>query len=469
MKFNKLILLTSIISSLVIVGAVGVITHFALKHDHEFKKTYIQDEASNKEATCVNDKQHLYQYICDCGEISHEEIEVKEKNASNHEGEIVYRIDDNTHTLYWSCCEVEVAKEEHFGGEASCNELAKCEVCNKEYGEYLPHSFTLKSNSNYHIYECKYCEEEIKEMHTGGRASCTELARCEECEEEYGSYEEHNYVLKSNSNTHFLVCLNCGDLVNEELHFGKEATCTELARCEVCNESHGELKEHNYVIKNNETHEWEECDMCGDVDLSSKITLKEKAYNTYKNTFFDLEEGVLSNAEIKVVTNKVENDSSYYIEESILTDIKNNAIEYQKSETPKGGNTITSKYLYVFNDLDSTYDYYYNDKKIATYSFNDKVSLFHIFTQLSSYTLSNYSDLNFEENNNLDIYKTSKEYTNTDNYQCKEEYNFYFTKEGKLSYINNKLTKSNNNNNHNVSYESYIWIKENVNKAVILP
>lgn len=416
MKFNKLILLTSIISSLVIVGAVGVATHFALKHDHEFKKTYIQDEASNREATCVNEKQHLYQYICDCGEISHEEIEVKEKNASNHEGEIVYRIDDNTHTLYWSCCEVEVAKEEHFGGEASCNELAKCEVCNKEYGEYLPHSFTLKTDSNYHIYECKYCEEEIKEMHTGGRASCTELARCE-----------------------------------------------------VCNESYGELKEHNYVIKNNETHEWEECDMCGDVDLSSKITLKEKAYNTYKNTFFDLEEGVLSNAEIKVVTNKVENDSSYYIEESILTDIKNNAIEYQKSETPNGGNTITSKYLYVFNDLESTYDYYYNDKKIATYSFKDKVSLFHIFTQLSSYTLSNYSDLSFEENDTLNIYKTSKEYINTDNYQCKEEYNFYFTKEGKLSYINNKLTKSNNNNNHNVSYESYIWIKENVNKAVILP
>lgn len=38
---------------------------------------------------------------------------------------------------------------EHSGGEATCTEKAKCEICGAEYGEMLPHSYANIKSSEY--------------------------------------------------------------------------------------------------------------------------------------------------------------------------------------------------------------------------------------------------------------------------------------------------------------------------------
>ncbi|MBQ7896709.1 MAG: Ig-like domain-containing protein, partial [Oscillospiraceae bacterium] len=99
-------------------------------------------------------------------------------------------------------CSVCYALCAHSGGEASCTELAVCEICGLSYGEL---------------------------GHVGGVASCEALAVCEKCSQPYGDYG----------------------------HKGGSADCEEKAVCELCGQPYGEPLGHKY----NEQHE---CSVCGE-------------------------------------------------------------------------------------------------------------------------------------------------------------------------------------------------------------
>ncbi len=95
---------------------------------------------------------------------------------------------------------------DHTGGTATCQELAKCEVCGEEYGELAGH--------------------------TGGTATCTEKAKCEVCGEEYGEANGHalTYVPEvpatdtANGTKAHWVCV-CGKLYTDAE--GKNETTAE--------------------------------------------------------------------------------------------------------------------------------------------------------------------------------------------------------------------------------------------------
>lgn len=108
-------------------------------------------------------------------------------------------------------------------------------------------------------------------QHSGGTATCIDLAVCEKCNETYGELAAHSY---ENG-----VCTGCGDICahaeyaegkcivcgkaepdeSEECqHSGGVATCKEQAVCEKCETAYGELAAHNYG-----TDADGKCDACG--------------------------------------------------------------------------------------------------------------------------------------------------------------------------------------------------------------
>ena len=89
------------------------------------------------------------------------------------------------------------AKTSHSGGTASCTELAKCTLCSKEYGSLASHTPAADDGDCTTAILCTVCgavTTEAKTSHSGGTASCTELAKCAICSKEYGSLASHTYV-----------------------------------------------------------------------------------------------------------------------------------------------------------------------------------------------------------------------------------------------------------------------------------
>ena len=129
---------------------------------------------------------------------------------------------------------------QHSGGTATCIDLAVCEKCNETYGELA--------------------------AHTGGEATCKAQAVCTVCTAAYGELAAHSY---ENG-----VCTGCGDVCAHAeyaegkctgcgaaepcVHSGGTATCKDQAICEKCETAYGELAAHNYG-----TDADGKCDACG--------------------------------------------------------------------------------------------------------------------------------------------------------------------------------------------------------------
>ena len=129
--------------------------------------------------------------------------------------------------------------EENTPGGSDDNTDLPCDKINHDYS-------ILKHDNESHWLECSCGDKSNVELHQGGSATCTELAVCEKCNTSYGELLSHDYtVLKYDAESHWLEC-GCGDKSNIEAHNGGEATFTELAVCITCNTSYGELKSHDY-------------------------------------------------------------------------------------------------------------------------------------------------------------------------------------------------------------------------------
>ena len=195
--------------------------------------------------------------------------------SHTHDFTGVWKSDGTHHWHECSCGEVET-KVEHTGGTATTTEKAKCEVCGTSYGELKApdhiHEATgdWKNDETHHWKECSCGAPGEKVAHSGGSATCTEKAKCKECEREYGSLLEHSYTeLKYSEIEHWYEC-KCGAVKTDSLeaHKGGYANTAEKAKCEVCNQPYGELMTPDHVHevigewKSDNTHHWKECS-CG--------------------------------------------------------------------------------------------------------------------------------------------------------------------------------------------------------------
>lgn len=95
----------------------------------------------------------------------------------------------------------EIEKLEHTGGSATCKEQAKCKVCGASYGELKEHNFGTTwgyTDALFHAHTCKTCgTPDTSEPHSGGKATCKALAKCEKCRTEYGNYGAHKFNSKN--------------------------------------------------------------------------------------------------------------------------------------------------------------------------------------------------------------------------------------------------------------------------------
>jgi len=140
---------------------------------------------------------------------------------------------------------------------------------------------TFLENTNYNEL-IVYSEFSIASphVHYGGTATCTTLAICTECGQEYGSFDEnvHNYGTEwdKNETTHWYececgtkkdeanhvpghaatettaqICTECGYVIKEALghttHIGGTATCTSEATCSVCGQKYGTKDDNNHT------------------------------------------------------------------------------------------------------------------------------------------------------------------------------------------------------------------------------
>ena len=82
---------------------------------------------------------------------------------------------------------------EHSGGEATCTEKAKCEICGAEYGEPLGHNYVVIKivepdyrNEGYSVFECTRC----KDSYIGNRVPVKPIPDVEEIAVEKTTYNE---------------------------------------------------------------------------------------------------------------------------------------------------------------------------------------------------------------------------------------------------------------------------------------
>lgn len=141
------------------------------------------------------------------------------------------------------------AKVSHTGGSASCDHLAECDVCGKQYGSLAAHTPGADDGDCTTAVDCLICGVEAiaaKECHTGGTATCERRARCTVCTTEYGDLAEHVPFMDDGDCTTDLYCSNCWSVITpaKASHTGGVATCEKQAECEICGKKYGNLAAH---------------------------------------------------------------------------------------------------------------------------------------------------------------------------------------------------------------------------------
>ncbi len=172
-------------------------------------------------------------------------------------------------------CGAIIEKAAHSGGAATCSAKKKCEVCGEPYGGFDTSNHTALSGWKFdetgHWKTCKDCGTIIeKTAHTGGAATCTEAKRCEVCDQSYGELNPSNHTdlsdWKFDETGHWKTCNDCGAIIEKTAHTGGSATCTEAKKCEVCGEPYGELDPSNHTALSDwifdETGHWKVCADC---------------------------------------------------------------------------------------------------------------------------------------------------------------------------------------------------------------
>ena len=219
-------------------------------------------------------------------------------DASNHTALSDWASDETGHWKTCNDCGAIIEKAAHSGGTATCTAKKKCEVCGQSYGEPSPsnhaHLSDWASNETHHWKTCSACSTDIeKTAHTYSEWQITQKAtatesgtKCRECSvchyketaaippvpcthEGSTSWEPAN-----DGEHHVKKCAACGAIIEKTAHTGGTATCTAKKKCEICNQSYGELDANNHTAlsgwASDETHHWKTCSACNtDIEKSA--------------------------------------------------------------------------------------------------------------------------------------------------------------------------------------------------------
>ena len=160
-----------------------------------------------------------------------------------------------------------------------------------------PHShicsdgWTSDATGHWHRCADANCTEKLNfAAHTGGTATCTAKKKCEICNQSYGELNPSNHTdlsdWKFDETGHWKTCNDCGAIIEKAAHSGGAATCAETKRCEICNQSYGEFDPNNHTHlsdwTSDETDHWKDCADCKAADI-------DKAAHTFDDWIIDKE------------------------------------------------------------------------------------------------------------------------------------------------------------------------------------
>ena len=215
---------------------------------HSFTEETAAEQYLKSAATCT--KKAVYYKSCSvCGLSSKgtaEEATFFAGNILDHDWGAWTSNGDGTHTRVCSRNAAHTETGNCTGGTASCTKKAVCEDCGGEYGNLLPHNFTAETAEDKYLKSAATCI-----------AKAVYYKSCTVCGEkgtetfEYGNPLGHDYgAWTSNDNgTHTRVCSRDASHTETGNCHGGTATCTAKAVCETCGSEYGEMKAHDFTAE----------------------------------------------------------------------------------------------------------------------------------------------------------------------------------------------------------------------------
>ncbi len=135
----------------------------------------------------------------------------------------------------------------HTGGTASCTELAKCGECGTEYGTLASHVYDKEVATNTYLNSEATCTAKatyFKSCVCGAKGSETF---------EYGDLAAHVYEQKKDASNHWKEC-KYGEKIEEQAHvFGNDDVC------DTCSFERGHVHQYDETWKTNDSKHWHEC------------------------------------------------------------------------------------------------------------------------------------------------------------------------------------------------------------------
>ena len=163
----------------------------------------------------------------------------------------IYSQMDGDDTYHWASCVDcglvdEASRVEHTSSGdnlATCVAAAVCDTCGRTYGQVNPENHTGNTTLNGALDAT--CD---KAGYTGDTycLDCNELLSTGTEIPATGDHKDADGKWEADSDAHFHTCA-CGYIFDTTAHSGGTATCSEKAKCQECGQEYGQLNSENHV------------------------------------------------------------------------------------------------------------------------------------------------------------------------------------------------------------------------------
>ena len=245
---------------------------------------------------------------------------------------------------------------EHSGGKATCTQNAVCEFCKAEYGEKLPHDFTVETVDAKYLKSAATCTEKAVYYKSCAVCGLSSEGTADEATFFSGNALDHNWgawTQNSDEKTHTRICKRDTSHTETENCHGGTATCTAKAVCTVCGGEYGEMAAHSFTAEKAEAQYlksaatctekaiyYKSCAVCG---LSSEGTADEATF--FSGNALDHDWGAWTqNSDEKTHTRICKRDTSHTETENCIDANKDHKCDYcGKKLTEHTGGKATCK------------------------------------------------------------------------------------------------------------------------------
>ena len=187
-----------------------------------------------------------------------------------------------------------ITLREHSGGTATCTEKAICEDCNAAYGELAAHDFTAETAEEQYLKSAATCTEKAVYYKSCAVCGLSSKGTDGEATFEAGKPLGHDWGAwtPNGDGTHTRTCKRDASHTETKSCTGGTATCTHKAVCTVCDGEYGEMAAHSFIAEKAEAQYLKSAATCTEkaiyykscavCELSSKGTADEATFTSGK-------------------------------------------------------------------------------------------------------------------------------------------------------------------------------------------